>query len=154
VKDLKDEIFGKLAKVLSGEANVGKFFTSEKIINELGNVEGWEIVPIDQKVKDFIEAQIKVADKADSATTSGLGLHPSLSNVMVDGKLASGSEQLYALKLYLATEVDIPEMIVTKAINTAIAVNWPGKNLKLGFYHEIVKSEDSVTSIERVKNAV
>jgi hypothetical protein len=154
LEDLKDQIFDKLAKVLSGEKNVGKFFTSEKIINELGNVEGWEIIPIDQKVKDYIEAQIKVADKADSATTSGLGLHPSLSNMMVDGKLASGSEQLYALKLYLATEIDIPEMIVCKAVNAAIAANWPGKKLKLGFYHDIVKTEDSVTSSERVKNVV
>lgn len=95
-----------------------------------------------------------MADKADSATASGMGLHPALSNIMVDGKLASGSEQLYALKLYLATEVDIPEMIVTRAINAAIAANWPAKKLKLGFYHDIVKTEDSVTSGERVKNAV
>lgn len=154
LEDLKDQIFEKLAKVLAGEKNIGKFFTSEKVRDEFGNMEGWEIVPIDQKVKDFIESQIKIADKADSATTSGLGLHPSLSNVMVDGKLASGSEQLYALKLYLATEVDIPELIVTRAINAAIRANWPSKDIKLGFYHEIVKSEDSVTTNERVKNAV
>lgn len=154
LEDLKDDIFDKLAKVLSGEKNVGKFFTSETVRDELGNVDGWEILPIDQKVKDFIESQVKVADKADSATTSGLGLHPSLSNVMVDGKLASGSEQLYALKLYLATEVDIPENIVTKAVNAAIAANWPEKNIRLGFYHDVVKTEDSTTSSERVKNAV
>lgn len=154
LEDLKDEIFGKLAGVLAGETNVGKFFTSEKVMNEFGQMENWEIIPIDQKVKDFIDSQISVANKADSATTSGLGLHPALSNIMVDGKLASGSEQLYALKLYLATEIDIPEMIVTKAINAAIEANWPGKGLKLGFYHDIVKTEDSVTSSERVKNAV
>lgn len=154
LEDLKDEIFGKLAKVLAGEKNVGKFFTSEKLINEMGNVEGWEIIPIDQKVKDFIESQIKIADKADSATTSGLGLPPSLSNVMLEGKLSSGSEQLYALKLYLITEIDIPEMIVTKAINAAIEANWPDKNIKLGFYHEIVKTEDSITSKERIKNVI
>ena len=154
LEDLKDEIFRKLAQVLSGETNVGKFFTSEKCMNEFGQMENWEIIPIDQKVKDFIDSQINIANKADSATTSGLGLHPSLSNVMVDGKLASGSEQLYALKLYLATEIDIPEMIITKAINAAINANWPSKKLKLGFYHEIVKTEDSVTSSERVKNVV
>lgn len=154
LENLKDETFGKLAKVLAGEKNVGKFFTSEKVMNEFGQMEGWEIIPIDQKVKDFIDSQISIANKADSATTSGLGLHPALSNIMVDGKLASGSEQLYALKLYLATEIDIPEMIVTKTVNAAIAANWPEKNIKLGFYHEIVKTEDSVTSSERVKNAV
>jgi hypothetical protein len=154
LEDLKDEIFGKLAQVLAGETNVGKFFTSEKVMNELGQMENWEIIPIDQKVKDFIDSQISIANKADSATTSGLGLHPALSNIMVDGKLASGSEQLYALKLYLATEIDIPELIICKAVNAAIAANWPGKGLKLGFYHDIVKTEDGVTSKERVKNAV
>ncbi len=154
LEDLKDEIFGKLGKVLSGEKNVGKFFTSEKVMNEFGQMENWEIIPIDQKVKDFIDSQISIANKADSATTSGLGLHPALSNIMVDGKLASGSEQLYALKLYLATEIDIPELIVTKAINAAIEANWPNKGLKLGFYHDIVKTEDSTTSSERVKNVV
>ena len=73
---------------------------------------------------------------------------------MVDGKLASGSEQLYALKLFLATEVDIPESIVCRPINTAISLNWPEKKLKLGFYHQVVKTEDSVTSSNRVKNVV
>jgi len=76
LEDLKDDIFEKLAKVLAGETNVGKFFTSEKVMNEFGQMENWEIIPIDQKVKDFIESQIKIADKADSATTSGLGHHP------------------------------------------------------------------------------
>ncbi|MHC1707429.1 MAG: hypothetical protein AB9842_07895 [Bacteroidales bacterium] len=154
LEDLKDEVFKQLAEVLSGEVNVGKFFASEKIINELGHMEEWSIEPIDQKVKEFVESQVMIAKQADSAITSGIGLHPSLSNIMVDGKLASGSEQLYALKLYLATEVDIPESIICRPINTAIALNWPEKNLKLGFYHQVVKTEDSVTSSNRVKNAI
>ena len=154
LEDLKDETFKKLGNVLAGEKNIGKFFTSEKVMNEFGQMENWEIQPIDQKVKDFIDSQIKIADKADSATTSGLSLHPALSNIMVDGKLASGSEQLYALKLYLATEIEIPERIITKAINTAIRVNFPDKNLKIGFYHDVVQAEENVNSKERVKNAV
>jgi len=154
LEDLKDEVFMKLGKVLSGEKNVGKFFTSEKVINDFGQMENWEILPIDQKVKDFIDSQVSIANKADSATTSGLGLHPALSNIMVDGKLASGSELLYALKLYLATEIDIPELIITKAINSAIEANWPKKRLKLGFYHDVVRTEDSITSKERVKNVI
>lgn len=152
LEDLKDEIFKKLGKVLAGEKNVGKFFTSEAAFDEFGNMEKWEIMPIDQKFKDFTESQISIADKADSATTSGAGLHPALSNIMIDGKLSSGSEMLYALKLYLATEIDIPEMIITNAINTAIRINWPDKDIQLGFYHDVVKTEDSVTAEERTKN--
>ena len=154
LEDLKDETFKQLGTVLSGEENVGKFFTSEKIMNELNQIEEWEIEPIDMKVKDYIDAQLNISKQADSATTSGLGLHPSLSNIIVDGKLASGSEQLYALKLYLATEIDIPESIVCKPLNIAINANWPGKRLKIGFYHAIVKTEDSVSPEKRTKNAV
>jgi hypothetical protein len=155
LEDLKDEVFTKLAEVMSGVKNVGKFFTSEKCYNEMGqNLEEWTIEPIDQKVKEFIDAQINIAKYADSATTSGLNLHPSLSNVMVDGKLASGSEQLYAYKLYMATEIDIDESIICQTINDAIDANWPEKNLRIGFYHDVVKTEDSVTSSQRLKNNV
>ncbi|MEI6577814.1 MAG: hypothetical protein WCO63_16695 [Bacteroidota bacterium] len=154
LEDLKDQIFGKLAEVLSGETNVGKFFTSEKAINELGNPDQWDIEAIDQKVKEFVESQIIIAKHADSAIISGMGLHPSLSNIIVDGKLASGSEQLYALKLYLSTEIAIPEKIICKPINQAIRINFPSANVKVGFYHEIVKTEDTTTPANRVKNAV
>ena len=154
LEELKDKTFKSLSEVLSGVKNVGKFFTSEFFINQFGNPEGWKITPIDQKVKEFIDAQVSIAEKADSATTSGLGLHPSLSNIMVNGKLASGSEQLYALKIHLTTETDIPEDIVCEAINEAIKINWPSKKLKLGFYHDIVKTEDNVNNADRVKNKV
>lgn len=158
LEDLKDEVFKSWAKVLSGVDNVGKFITTDSFATEVGMTKSeimkWEIIPIDMKVKDFIDAQVAVANKADSATTSGLGLHPSLSNIMVDGKLASGSEQLYALKLYLATEVDIPESVITRAINLAISINFPGKKLRLGFYHDIVHREDQVSPKDRTANVI
>jgi hypothetical protein len=62
LEDLKDEVFKKIGAVLSGEKNVGKFFTSESFRSEFSNgrddMEKWEIIPIDQKVKDYIDAQI------------------------------------------------------------------------------------------------
>ncbi len=57
----------------------------------------------DQKVKDFIDAQINIANEALFQVTSGIGLHPALSNLSKDGNLPSGSEQLYSFKIYLAT---------------------------------------------------
>ena len=47
----------------------------------------WKIEPIDQKVKDFIEAQLKISEAADQATTSGIGLHPALSEYDDVGKI-------------------------------------------------------------------
>ncbi len=154
LREYEKKVFTDLANVLSGEVNVGKFFHSKTVKNSIGDIEGWTIEPIDQKIKEYVESQVIIAKQADNAITSGMGLHPSLSNIMVDGKLASGSELLYALKLYLATETDIPEAIICKALNIAIAINFPGKKLKIGFYHQVVKAEDSVTSSNRTKNAI
>lgn len=151
----KDKVFEKFSETLVGEQNVGKFLQTESVFNDEANdFESWEVTPLDQKVKDYIDSQIAISNKADSATTSGLSLHPSLSNVMVDGKMASGSEMLYALKLYLATEIDVDESIILAPINAAIKANFPDTKLKLGFYHAIVKTEDSVTSSERTKNKI
>lgn len=155
LEELKDATFKKFTETLTGIENPGKMLTTESYWNpDATNFEGWKVEVLDQKVKDYVDAQIAIAKQAESSTTSGLGLHPSLSNIMVDGKLASGSEQLYALKLYLATEIDIPQSIIFKAINTAIEVNFPSKNIKMGFYHDVVKTEDAVSPEKRVKNAV
>ena len=71
---------------------------------------------------------------------------------MVNGKLASGSELLYAFKLYLNSDVEIPSSIILGPINQAIAFNFPNKDLQIGFYHQSVKSEESLTSSARIKN--
>lgn len=149
----KDEILHALSKALSGKKNAGKFFHTTSLLDPEGKPWSWKITPIDQKITDFIEAQIKVSEKADSATTSGIGLHPALSNIMVDGKLSSGSEMLYALKLYLASDVTISEEVILEGINRAISYNFK-TDWKLGFYHQIVLKEEDVSPTKRTKNSI
>jgi protein-tyrosine phosphatase len=79
-------------------------------------------------------------------------VHPALSNLSADGNLPSGSEQLYAFKLYLATGVEIPEGIVCRDINNAIRANFPEKNLRMGFYHDVVLTEEMTPTKERLRN--
>ena len=81
-----------------------------------------------------------------------MGLHPSLSNVMVNGKLASGSELLYAFKLYLLSDTEIASNVILGSINQAIAFNFPDTRLRLGFYHQSVKTEEQLSSADRIKN--
>lgn len=150
----KDDVLRKLAEALSGKRNVGKFFHTVTLKDIDGKPCEWKITPIDQKIKDFIEGQIRVSEKADSATTSGIGLHPSLSNIMVDGKLSSGSEMLYALKLYLASDTSIPEEIILQSVNRAIQINFPGTPWRLGFYHKIVLREEDVSPGDRTSKNV
>jgi hypothetical protein len=155
LEELKDETFKKIGEVLAGKKNTGKFIETVDFFDEEANqMVSWKIEAIEQKVKDFIDAQLKISEKSDAATTSGIGLHPSLSNIMVDGKLSSGSEMLYALKLYLASDTAIPEMIIFKGINDAIADMFPNKRKKLGCYHKIVLKEENVSPGDRVQQNV
>lgn len=149
---LKDETFAKMTKVLAGKKNAGKFIETVDFYDDEGNHNQWKIEPIDQKIKDFIASQLKISEMANSATTSGMGLHPSLSNIVVNGQLSSGSQVLYALKNYLTSETSIPEEVIFEPINQAIEANFPGKNLKMGFHHQIVMKEENVSPDNRVAN--
>ena len=156
LEDAKDKKFADLAKVLAGERNVGKFFTSEKVVEVLGTQvieHKWEIIAIDQKVGDYVKAQLEIGKAANMATVAGGGLHQALSNVAADATSNSGSEQRYAMEGYLLTEVDIPELIICQAINKAIKVNWPTKKIKLGFYRKHPISEEDKTPKDRLRNA-
>lgn len=135
LKQYQDDFLSEIAKVMSGVENVGKFWHSTKRIEIKGTSlkeEGWEIKPIDMKIKEFIDAQIEVSNRSDRAVSSGVGLHGALGNVNESARSNSGSEQIYALKNYLKTGIDIPEMIVTKPMNFALKANFPNKGLKIG----------------------
>jgi hypothetical protein len=149
----QDKVMEKFSIALSGNDKVGKFVSTATMFDETSNEYiGWKIKPLDQAVKEFIDAQINIASEALFQVTSGIGLHPALSNLSKDGNLPSGSEQLYAFKLYLQTGVEIPEGIVMKDINMAINANFPGKGLRMGFYHDVVITESQTNPDDRIAN--
>ena len=152
ISRLSTEFLDTLTEVLSGKENAGKFFHTLDVPDESGNVHSWKVEAIDQKIKDFVDSQLQIAEASSSAITSGMGLHPSLSNVMVNGKLASGSELLYAFRLHLLSSVEIASNAILEPINQAIAFNFPGKNLRLGFYHQSLKAEEALSTNDRIKN--
>ena len=152
IRELTVQFLQTMTNILSGKENAGKMLHTIDLIDDYGHTASWKIEAIDQKIKDFVDTQLKISEASVSAITSGMGLHPSLSNIMVNGKLASGSELLYAFKLYLSSDVEIASSIILEPINQAIAFNFPGKNLQLGFYHRSVKSEEATSPGDRVKN--
>lgn len=149
---LTEKFLQNLTAVLSGKENAGKFFHTVDVMDDTGKQVTWSIDPIDQKIKDFVESQLKIGEASSSAITSGMGLHPALSNLIINGKLASGSELLYAFKLFLASDTEIPESTVLEPVNQAIAFNFPGKNIRAGFYHRSVKTEEATSAKDRIKN--
>ena len=151
ISHMTETFLKNLTEVLSGKENAGKFFHTVDV--QAGDhVETWKIEAIDQKIKDFVDSQLKISEASVSAITSGMGLHPSLSNIMVNGKLASGSEMLYAFKLYLLSDAGIKENTILEPLNQAIAFNFPGKDLRIGFYHTKLETEEATSPDDRIKN--
>lgn len=156
VDDCRCTILTEVAEVLSSDKNAGKFWHTTKSFTVDGTnllEHGWEIKAIDQNIKEFVESQIKISQRADYALSGGIGVHAALGNISDSGKANGGSEQIYALKNYLFTGVNIPEMIICKPLNYAIKANWPSKNIKIGFLHQLPEKEEDISPKDRIKNA-
>jgi hypothetical protein len=153
----KQEFFRKIGKVLAGDKNVGKFLHTESVMEVDGinlTETGWKINVIEQNIKEFIDSQIKISDRADRAVSAGIGLNGALGNINESARSNSGSEQLYALKNYLATGISIPEKIITKPLNYALKANFPNKKVCVGFYHMAAKAEEEIHSGDRLKETI
>lgn len=151
LEDYKDECMEKFAAGITGMKNVGKYIhTSSFWSEEAGKFDGWTVTPIDKKIKDYIDAQIAISNKADAAATSGFGIDPVLANLIMENKLSSGSEKLYSIKVYNASETAIPDMILCKPVQEYINANWPGSKTRIGLYRTVVNAESSVSPQNRV----
>ncbi|MDE5643270.1 MAG: hypothetical protein K2I56_07225 [Muribaculaceae bacterium] len=151
----KDEAMEVFAASVTGRENAGKFMHTSQFWNsEANSFEGWKVTPIDKKIKDYIDAQVAISKKSEAAATSGFGLDPALSNLILDTKLGSGSEKLYSLKVYNATETAIPDMVLCDPVQTFIDVNYPGSGVRVGLYRNIVEAEQNVNPENRVKSNI
>ncbi len=155
LKDFERNYLNQIGEVLSGQENAGKYFHTSNRMYVQGHElisEGWEIKVLDQKVKDFVQSQILISDKADKAISAAVNVHPVLANMTDSGKANSGSEQIYALLNYLNTGVDIQEMIICKAINYALKANFKDSGLKIGFFHNVPELQQNTPPEERTRN--
>jgi hypothetical protein len=154
IDKMKDSYLLKFVDVLSSYKNVGKFISTDVVWHdEAKEFIGWEIVQMDQKIKDFVDAQLNILSKMDLEITSGLDLDPALSNITREGNLPSGSEKLYAFKLYLLTSTDLHEDIIMRDFNDALKANFPGTKKRRGFYHDAVITEAQTNPNDRIKNS-
>lgn len=151
--ELRDQITEQIADVMAGKRNAGKFFSCIDFVDNFGHKQEWKIEPIEMNIDKYIDAQTKISRIADSSTTSGLGLSPALANIIIDGKSDSGSQMLYALKIFYGADTQIAEDIVLEALNDAIRINFPHKTgVFMGLYRKAINKEDNVTASSRVTN--
>jgi len=154
LEEYKDKAFMEFTAGITGEKNVGSFLHTQSFYDDLSNsFVGWKVNTIDKKIKDYIEAQILISKQADTAATSGFGLDPVLANLIIDGKLSSGSEKLYSIKVYNASETAIPEMIMFSKLNKILESNF-NTNYEVGFYRTIVNAESNVSPNNRINETV
>ena len=152
---LKDRLTEQIADVMAGKNNAGKFFSCVDFTDDYGHAQSWKIEPIEMNIDKYIEAQAKISRIADSSTTSGFGLSPALANIIIDGKSDSGSQMLYALKIFYGADTQIAEDIALEAVNDAIRINFPEKKgIFLGLYRKVINKEDNVTAADRPTNQV
>lgn len=153
LEEFKDDAMAQFASQVTGSKNAGKYIHTNRFWNAEANAfEGWTVKEVDKKIKDYVDAQVKISNKADAAATSGFGLDPILSNLIIENKLSSGSEKLYSLKVYNASETAIPDMVVCKPIQTFMEINHPGTDLRIGFYRSSVETEQNISPQNRMKN--
>ena len=145
--DLKDDMIAKLGETFSGQENTGKFLQSD-FTYDGKQVVGWEITPLDMKIKDFVDAYLAIGKEANIATAAGMNLHPSLSNI--GGTTAnSGSEIIQSLQVYFMSGNAMHESIVTDGVNTALEIQFPDKDVFVGFLYSMPQMDQNVTPKKR-----
>lgn len=154
LKKLREEQTKRIADVLAGAKNTGKFLEVIDFVDVEGNKQEWKIEPIEMNIDKLVDAHSKISRIADSATTSGFGLNPALANIIIDGKSDSGSQMIYALKTFYASDTQIAEDIVFDVLDVALKLNFPKKNLFMGLYRQVVNKEQNVTSDSRMESNI
>lgn len=152
LKRYKRALLKEIQSVLSGLENAGKFWHSEQVFSDVGGSlveQGWKIIPIEQKMRDTVQSQIDIGNFANKQTSVGVGVHSAIGNVTEEGRSGSGSEQYYALNNFNQIGIDIPEMVIMEPLNMALEINFPKKNVKMGFYRQPAKRQEEVSKDER-----
>lgn len=144
--DFKDEATEKFVSNITGRQSAGKYMYTIKLWNpETNNPEGWATEPPGREIRSYVDAQVKIPNKADVVAISGSGLDPVLSNLIVESKFSPGSGKLYSLEVYNAFETAIPDMILCKPLRQHVNASFPGTTTRVGPYHTIVEMEQNIS---------
>jgi arginyl-tRNA--protein-N-Asp/Glu arginylyltransferase len=99
--------------------------------------EGWTFEEFPGKFADYFKSVIDYDKRADQVILAGKGISSSITNVENDGVISkSGSDVYYNYLIYIAS-LTLDEYFICREINRAIAMNFPGKDVKLGFWIDI-----------------
>lgn len=151
VEQLINNKLREITKMMSGEGkNQGKLWASIKYSNG-SIIEEWDFKEIPSNYKEFIEALTTYDKRADQVILAGLGINSSISNVEKDGVISkSGSDVFYNYMIYI-NALTVPEYFVCQDINRALALNFPGKKVKIGLYHRTPPKTSEISPNNRME---
>lgn len=155
-KDAEKKFVDDINNYLAGLSNTGRaVFTKTEFEAATGKAyPGIEIVPLNFDLKD--EALIKLFQASNTANVSGQGIHPSLANVDVAGKLfGSGTEVRNAFLLFLITNTPQVRRMMFKPIELVKKLNnWP-KDIFYGIRDfELAPLSDSPSGMKPSDNQI
>lgn len=132
-----EEKCDEITEYLSGHENVAKaFFTQYAVDPNTGKeMPGWKFTVIKNETNH--EAYSKDFEDANSAILSAAGLDPSLSGVMTQGKLSSGSEIRLSHEFHSKVKTRYPRHILLEPLNVAMKINGYNKRKIEGKYRQV-----------------
>ncbi len=142
------EMLDQMDKYLHGASNAQKTFFSKFGVaknDPSKEMPGWQILPI--KDETDYEAYIKDVNTATGQIVSSQNIHPSLANVLIEGKLSSGSDLRNAFNIFMQIMTQEPRQLLLEPLNIAKNITFPNKrNIKLGFKDAELTTSDIVKS--------
>lgn len=128
------DVLGKIDKFLANESGetAAKRFHSKFAIDERGEKIGWKLTALEDNTEKNSKAFLDAQQQIDESIIAATHLDPALANIQIQGKLSSGLDKLIAYNVHQLTSTPIPRQQILSPVNTAIRINWPGKDLKIG----------------------
>jgi hypothetical protein len=92
-----------------------------------------QITKLEDDTKTLSEVGMELSDTYTIGYVSANSLHPQLANVNLKNQSLSGSNLREALEMHIRCNTPTMRSLLLTPANNAIKINWPDKNLKLGF---------------------
>jgi hypothetical protein len=124
LKKYKEKI-AEISDMLAGKENVGKALATQILIDPQTQKElpGWKIEPIDNKINH--EAYSKDYEDSNSAILSAVGVDPSLSGIMMVGKMGAGSgaEKRLSHEFHAKVKTRYARRLLLRPVQLAMKIN-------------------------------
>ena len=131
------DVLVQIDKFLASEKaeNASKrFHTKFGIDNVTGKETGWKLIALEDNTEKNSKAYLDASSNIDESIIASAHLDPSLSNIQISGKLSSGLDKLIAFNIHQLVSTPTPRRLILSPVNEAIRINWPNKDIKIGFH--------------------